>query len=467
MRRITLLATLIAALCAASHTDAQDVRVTGGPAGGAHRDGEAPATAGAPASQAGEFAVVDVRVYDGERVLPRATVVVRDGRIASVSAERPARLPAEVVDGRGRTLLPGLIDAHFHVMGLGRALPEAMRWGVTTLLDMFGRPELDAQSRQASRGPGLADLRAAGSGGTAPGGHGTQYGWPTPTVSTPDSAEAFVAARVAEGSDHFKIIIEPGRPTLDSATVRALAAAAHRRGLVAVAHVTRAGDAAMALRAGVDGLVHIWTDIGAVPAVSGLAADAGAFVVPTLVNFLQRNTAGDEGRALLADARVRERLAPAFHPGLRDAPWVRNQNDSLVRARRQDAPRFRRQLYDAVADLHRAGVRILAGTDAANWGMSPVFLHRELELLVEAGLSPVQALATATSAPADAFRLRDRGRIRPGLRADLVLVAGDPTRDITDTRGIVAVWKEGVPLRPEPPSTPGALPPAAPARPAP
>jgi imidazolonepropionase-like amidohydrolase len=210
----------------------------------------------------------------------------------------------------------------------------------------------------------------------------------------------------------------------------------------------------------VDGLVHIWTDAGAVPTLSTLAANGDAFVVPTLVNFLQRNTGGEEGRALLADPRVRERLSDAFQAGVRDAPWVRNLNDSVMRARREDAPRFRRQLYDAVAGLHRSGVRILAGTDAANWGMSPVFLHRELELLVAAGLTPAQALAAATSAPADAFRLGDRGRIRPGLRADLVLVTGDPTRDITDTRGIVAVWKEGIPLGREPSSDAGTPPPA-------
>lgn len=403
-----------------------------------------------PARQGAELAIVDVRVFDGERVLPRATVLVRGGRIASVSARPPARLPANVVDGRGRTLLPGLIDSHFHVQGRELAQAEAMRFGVTTLLDQFGRPELDAVSRARGRRPGLAEVRAAGSGATAPGGHGTQFGWPTPTLTRPDSADAFVAARLAEGSDYIKIVVEPSRATLDPATVRALAAAARRRGRLAVAHVTRAADAEMALRAGVDGLVHVWTDSGAVPAVSTLAAARGAFVVPTLVTFLQRNTAGEEGRVLAADARVDARLADFFRAGIRDAPWVRGYPDSLVRARREDAPRFRRQLYGAVADLRRAGVRILAGTDAQNFGISPAFLHRELELLVSAGLTPVEALAAATSAPADAFRLADRGRIRPGLRADLVLVEGDPTTDVTATRGIVAVWKEGVPLAPPP-----------------
>src|SRR5262249_6952392 len=98
----------------------------------------------------------------------------------------------------------------------------------------------------------------------------------------------------------------------------------------------------------------------------------------------------------------------------------------------------------AVKQLHDAGVPILAGTDAGNPGTAHgAALHRELELLVNAGLSPTEALASATSVPATTFGLRDRGRIATGLRADLLLVAGDPTTDITATRDIVGVWKQG------------------------
>ena len=95
--------------------------------------------------------------------------------------------------------------------------------------------------------------------------------------------------------------------------------------------------------------------------------------------------------------------------------------------------------------LHEKGVPILAGTDAPNPGTAHgASVHRELRLLVDAGLTPAAALAAATSAPARAFKLSDRGRIAPGLRADLVLVNGDPTRDIGATRDIVTIWKRGV-----------------------
>jgi hypothetical protein len=98
----------------------------------------------------------------------------------------------------------------------------------------------------------------------------------------------------------------------------------------------------------------------------------------------------------------------------------------------------------AVRALHAAGVPILAGTDAPNPGTTHgASLHEEMAMLVRAGLSPAEALAAATSVPADAFGLSDRGRIAPGLRADLVLVEGDPTREITATRAIRGVWKAG------------------------
>lgn len=87
---------------------------------------------------------------------------------------------------------------------------------------------------------------------------------------------------------------------------------------------------------------------------------------------------------------------------------------------------------------------LLSGTDSPNPGTwIGVTLHAELERLVSAGLTPSEALAAATSRPADRFRLHDRGRIAPGKRADLVLVEGDPTRDIRATRRIVSIWRGG------------------------
>jgi len=409
------------------------------------------------------FAVVGVRLFDGERVLPRCDVLVRDGRVAAVAEhlEIPSGVPT--VDGAGRTLLPGLLDAHVHTWG--DSLADALRFGVTTVFDMFTDPQYAAEvrRRQAADGnPGAADLFTAGLLATVAGGHGTQFPIRVPTVDPGVDADAWVAARLAEGSDYVKIILEDGSslghpiPTLSAARVAELAAAAHRHGVLAVAHVGSAAEARLAMEAGVDGLVHLFLDadpgVGTTGSVAHSIADAGAFVVPTLT--VLESLAGGHGGAELADD---PRLAAALS---------REQSGQLRRTFGLP-PQPGLSLDNALDTTRRLatlGVPILAGSDAPNPGTAfGASLHRELELLVTAGLTPVEALTAATSAPADAFGLDDRGRVAPGLRADLLLVAGDPTTDVTATRDRVAVWKLGRPAplqASEPDAAPGAAAPA-------
>ena len=384
------------------------------------------------------FVIRDVRVFDGERTIDRADVVVRDGRIERVGpSAADAGLP--VVDGRGRTLLPGLIDAHTHTYGDARA--DALRFGVTTELDMFtdwhGLGEAKRQRVSLER-VRQADLWSAGTLATTPGGHGTEYGLPIPTLTTAGEAPAFVDARLDEGSDYLKIILEDGSaygraiPTIDRPTIAALVTAAHARGRLAVAHVATEADADEAVDAGVDGLAHVFLDRPAGAAAVAAIRAHGAFVVPTL-SVAATIAGAAEGTRLAADPRIAPSLSEAqtqalkagFGPGFTRRPFLANAIESTAR-------------------LHRAGVPILAGTDAGNPGTTHgATLHQELALLVQAGLTPVEALAAATALPSRTFSLGDRGRVAPGMRADLLLVDGDPTRDITATRAIVAIWKNG------------------------
>jgi imidazolonepropionase-like amidohydrolase len=209
-----------------------------------------------------------------------------------------------------------------------------------------------------------------------------------------------------------------------------LVAAAHDEGILAVAHVGVLADAEMALAAGADGLVHLWVDQPPSPGTARRMAEAGMFVVPTLA-VLESIPGRAGGATLIADARTGPLLDPQA---------VRN-----LEAEFAAWPDWYDTVIESLQALHRAGVAILAGSDAPNPGTTHgASLHRELELLVAAGLTPAEALRAATSAPADGFRIDDRGRIRPGARADLVLVEGDPTADIMATRAIRAVWKRGV-----------------------
>jgi imidazolonepropionase-like amidohydrolase/ABC-type multidrug transport system permease subunit len=390
-------------------------------------------------ADADSFAIRGVRVFDGERRLEHANVVVREGRIEAVGTEVKIPDDLPVVDGRDRTLLPGLIDAHVHAWSTARQ--DALRFGVTTELDMFGDWHQIAaakQQRESLAKTSEADLWSAGTLATVPHGHGTEYGVPIPTLTTAAEAPAFVDARIAEGSDYIKIILEDGSayghslPTLDTPTVTALVAAAHTRGRLAVAHVATQAEARQAIEAGVDGLAHVFIDQPADAAIVALAKAHRTFVVATLSVAATAARAG-EGAKLAADAQLKPFLSSGQLDALRKtfpADWSRSV--LLTNA------------IDSVRRLHAAGVPILAGTDAGNPGTTHgASLHQELALLVRAGLTPAEALTAATAAPAKLFGLKDRGWIVPGLRADLLLVSGDPTTDITATRAIVGIWKNG------------------------
>ncbi len=385
-----------------------------------------------------ELVFRDVDVFDGSRMIRRTNVHVRDGMIRAVGAVGAIPPSARVIDGKGKTLLPGLFDAHTH-LGTRYAeafLRDALDFGVTTELDMGSSgPSLALRKPMAAGGlPDLADLRTAGFIVTVPHGHGTEMDGPSvPTLAPGDDVQAFVDARIAEGSDYIKVVYEHAFPTLTKQQLDDVVAAAHRRDKLVVVHVSTQSEARDAIAAGADGLAHIFFDSPPQPGFAELAAEHHVFVVATLA-VIESAAGATPKRWWERDARV----APFVTPSMRG---------SLERAM---PPGFAEKVklphaMAAVAALRRAGVTILAGTDAPSPGVGHgPSLHRELELLVRSGLTPLEALAAATSEPARAFGFHDRGRVAVGLRADLLLVNGDPSRDVTATRDIVGVWKLGV-----------------------
>jgi len=396
------------------------------------------------AAQADHRAVAfrNVRIFDGVAVTPRGNVIIQDGKIIATGSGAVMPSGAEVIEGEGLTLMPGLIDSHTH--SYGDALKTAIVFGVTTELDMFTDYRMAAaiRKRQADgKTPGMADLFSAGTLVTAPHGHGTEYGIPIPTIGSPDEAQAFVDARIAEGSDYIKIIYDDGKtygitiPTISKATMAAVVAAAHKRGKLAVAHIGSLQGARDAIEVGVDGLAHLFVDRSPEPDFGKFVAAHHAFVIGTMT-VLQSICRVPGGDGLANDAALAAYIKAA------DAANLRKMFPA-----RSGAQETYSVAEEAVRQLKAAGVPILAGTDAPNPGTSHgASLHLEMELLVRAGLTPSEALASATSVPARAFRLDDRGRIAPGLRADLLLVKGDPTSDIKATRNIVGIWKQGVKL---------------------
>jgi imidazolonepropionase-like amidohydrolase len=377
-----------------------------------------------------------VDVFDGYRMLRSQTVVVQDGIIRDIRPSSGVLAAGTAINGRGKTLLPGLIDAHCHIAG-EESLEQAAALGITTELDMFGYPNVLMPIRKAlARGeyPNAADFRTAGIGANVPGGHPSEMSGapPFPTLAKGVDPQAFVDARVAEGSDYLKILYDHTLPGLTFDQLRALVAAAHRRNKLAAVHETVQRDGLEAIEAGADEIEHVFDDSPIAPEFVRLAAENHVTITPTLAVISTFGGVGT-GPELAADTR----FSPYLLSWAADTLKTKLPEKILQKHHYENA-------QAAVRALHQAGVPILVGTDTPNPGTTyGASVHAELALLVACGLTPVEALHGATAAPAREFGLIDRGRIETGRRADLLLIDGDPSRDIRATRSIVGVWKQG------------------------
>jgi|HubBroStandDraft_3_1064219.scaffolds.fasta_scaffold20355_2 imidazolonepropionase-like amidohydrolase len=365
---------------------------------------------GARTARGEKIALTNVRVFDGCELRGPTTVVIEGGIVGDDSAG------ARIIDAGGATLLPGLIDAHVHLLTEGH-LQQLADFGVTTALDMGAWPPSMVDSLRDRTG--MADMRSAGIPATSAGSsHSHLPGWPAEEmVDGPAGAAQFVTDRIAEGADYIKLIVDTPGP--DQEILDALVAASHRHGKLTVAHAVSTAALDMALLAGVDMITHAPLDRPLTESTTARILAQGCVSIPTLTMMK-----GVVDR-IAAVAASQPEGVPAAGPSYESA-------------------------RDSVAELRRAGVPILAGTDA-NAGPGIPFsprhgesLHDELELLIEAGLSNVEALRAATVLPAQHFGLHDRGVIEPGRRADLVLIDGDPIADIRATRQIRRVWCAGV-----------------------
>lgn len=382
------------------------------------------------------FAIRDVRLFDGVQTSEHRTVFVENGKIVRVgSNSMKLEAATATINGTGMTLLPGLIDSHVHVGTPVRdALREALTFGVTTELDMFNHADRLQQMKTiaAEDPPDVADIRSAGVGATVPGGHPTEMGGPPiPTISEPGDAQAFVDARIAEGSDYIKIIHDGvgALPDTSVELMKALIDAAHKRNKLALVHVRGEKAAREAVAAGADGLMHVIIGKEAAEGFGRFVAHHHVFVVPTLVTmywWCGKST----GPEIVKDPQFEQFLS--------------SQQKKMLAAPGPDSG-CTVASDAAVQDLIAENATILAGTDAPIPGTAyGASLHQELALYVHLGMATEAALAAATSVPARVFGLKDRGVIKPGMRADLLLVQGDPTTDIQATRNIVAIWKRGV-----------------------
>ena len=256
-----------------------------------------------------QTAITNVRLFDGTKVIPHATVVIDGTRIAAAGANVAAPKGAKVIDGNGKTLLPGLIDSHTHVFP--GSLERALRFGVTTELDMFtSLRTLDPLRAEQAKGPvtNRADVYSAGTLVTVAGGHGSEY-FPIPTFKTRRRS-----AGVRRCADRRRFGLHQadrgdGRGVRDEAAdaFEERSDRAHRRGAQARqvgggAHLHAAG-ARDAIDAGADALVHIFADKMPDAGFGAFVAAHHAFVVPTLT--VNESTTGvGSGTSLNTDAHL-------------------------------------------------------------------------------------------------------------------------------------------------------------------
>ncbi len=359
------------------------------------------------------ISITNVHVFDGTKLTVPTSVFVKDGSISSeIKADN-------IIDGKGGTLLPGLIDSHIHLSGL-EDLKLAAQWGITTMLDMATKsPELVDSLRNLQ---GLTDIRSCYQPASAAGSvQTTRMNYPASSIVTgADDAKRFVIEQIALGADYIKIIIEDpaimGPAALAPEIVEALVQASHKHNKMVFAHVTSVGGFQIGIDAGVDVLTHAPLEAPLPQPLIDAILKKGIITVPTMIML--------EGVVKLINSMPNNRRIMDFH-----------------------------NVEITVGAMHRARIPIIAGTDA-NVDITSPFqlshgesLHDEFELLVKAGMTPVQVLQSATSIPAKLLHLEDRGVIEIGRRADLVLVDGDPTADIKVTKAIKGVWINGVQVK--------------------
>lgn len=351
--------------------------------------------------QCDKTVIHNVRVFDGEILLPPDVVIIEDG----VIVDDPTGAQ-QFVDAEGGVLLPGLIDGHAHPSNVTH-LEDLTRFGVTTTMTMACfNPDL---CRSLQGHTGLTDIKLSSAPAAAP---GSVHGYITSAVdktglllvNSTEQASSWMQRQVAWNPDYIKLIAE--FPGLSTETLDALSSEARKYGKKTVLHAAAKASWQQAIDSHVDYIHHTPSDVSI-----------------------------DESQAMKV-LEQRQVSTPTL---------------SIMKASaNKDPSRNYTAASETVHLLHCKGVPIIAGTDAnlqpglvaeVPFGIS---MHQEMELLVEAGLSNVEALRAATYTPAMIWGLEDRGVIALGKRADLLLVDGDPIQDIKATRNIKKIWVNGL-----------------------
>lgn len=402
---------------------------------------------GAPGVEITALVGATVLTDPGQAGVPNATLLVQGGRVLSVEPEG-AEIPsgARVVDVAGRTIVPGLINAHGHVGGtlglegghyttenLERQLRLYAKYGVTTVVSLGGDAVEGVQLRDVQDGAGLDRARLFVAGEVVAG-------------ENPEAALQAVRRNVDLGVDYIKIRVDDNLGTtrkMTPETYRAVIQASHDAGLRLAAHLYYLEDAKGLVDAGADIIAHSVRDRPVDQELVESILQAGPCYVPTLTREVSTFVYGGDPPFFTdpfflehADSAVLEELLdPERQASVRENPASEAYRAALEVAK------------DNLATLSEAGVPIAFGTDTGPPArFQGYFEHMELLMMVDAGMSPAQALRAATADAARCMGLTELGTLESGKWADFLIVDGDPLEDITHLRNIESVWIAGARL---------------------
>ncbi len=410
---------------------------------------------------AGDFVLIqNGTLIDGTGASPQAAtdLLIRNDRIERIGQNLEAPAGATVIDATGKYLIPGLIDAHAHIDNtmVFQLSPEEKQEiidhnpaaflysGVTTILNLIAKPERIFGMRQAQRDGELVAPRIYATGGafTPDGGWGTRH---RPGLASAEAAREQALDFIRQGTDGFKITIEDGlgrsghSVEMPEDMLQAIAEVAHEHDVPMFIHAINIEEYRRAVAVDPRTIVHGLED--PIPEGDPLVADLlekNIFVVPTLSlweAFLRMDGSFDDP--------VLNATVPQFLVANLQSPEYRaveiEKFAAVVKMDAEEWARTRIPIFmENVAKMHQAGIKIATGTDAGGpvgFALQGYNTPWELDLLVQCGLSPMEALVTATRNGADAIGVLDElGTLEPGKFADLLILDADPLADIRNVR---------------------------------
>ncbi|KAI0485536.1 hypothetical protein F4859DRAFT_471550 [Xylaria cf. heliscus] len=416
------------------------------------------------------FVVKDVLLYTGHEFITDGYVVVREGTITSVGGgDPPSDNTLMVISRPGHTVIPGLIDAHIHGLeGNLESLEQPLRFGVTTVCDLHNAPKYIEKLVKAAQDPATkakyADFKHVGLGAMVKGGwpepvirhEARKHGHPEETIdrifddwpklAAPSEAASYVAEQVSRGASMIKLFQEQGStlsmelPVPSLEIQKAVVEAAHAHGLPAIGHALSYEGALVLLEAGIDGLTHIFIEKPPNNDWVQIMKDKNIHCNPTLNASLSLKGEADEQQRRWTQDPFARKMLLTHHPKGNLGLAAHCQHAGAGHA------------LENAKTLYRAGVPMIVGADAAGTQIGIQYglgMHMEIHRMIhEVGMKVEDVLRGATSLIAERYCFKDRGSIREGALADLVLIEGDVREKLGNKENLCipvkGVWRGGI-----------------------